>query len=70
MKTGNKSAIDSFVAKKAAIDAMLDRLIAFSDDHFDLNPEQIDWGHVGSISNIEDQLRKVCDAAFNEGEFA
>ncbi len=47
----NTKALDAFIAAKAEIDAMLERLIAFSADHFATNPEEIHWGHVGTLSH-------------------
>ena len=38
--------------KKAEIDAMLARLQALSDDHFDADPETIHWGHVGTLEPL------------------
>jgi hypothetical protein len=37
------------VSKKAEIDAMLTRLQALSDDHFNYNPDDITWAHVGTL---------------------
>ena len=46
-KTPNKpQAIDAFIARKAEIDAMLERLAALSADHFDTSPDEINWGHL------------------------
>ena len=43
------TAKDAFIAKKAAIYAMLARLQALSDDHFDTHPDEVHWGHVGNL---------------------
>jgi hypothetical protein len=43
------TAKDAFIAKKAAIDTMLARLQALSDDHFDSHPDEVHWGHVGNL---------------------
>ncbi|MFN3727512.1 MAG: hypothetical protein ACK4SZ_14550 [Allosphingosinicella sp.] len=64
------SALDAFVAKKAEIDAMLERIKALSDDHFDTSPDEINWGHVGTISHYAELLKRITDAAFKEGEHA
>ena len=50
--TRNKpQAIDAFIAAKAEIDAMLDRLKSLSDDHFGYAPDDINWGHVGTLGH-------------------
>lgn len=63
-------AIDAFIAAKAEIDAMLERLTALSGDHFETHPDEIDWGHVGTVSHYRDKLREITDMAFREGEHA
>ena len=68
--TDNSKAIDSFLAAKAEIDSMLARLAALSDDHFDTHPDEIDWGHVGTVNLYRDRLREITDSAFKEGEHA
>lgn len=49
---------------------MLTRLIAFSADHFDCCPEDVHWGHVGTLDHYRARLREVTDMAFREGEHA
>ena len=43
-------ALDAFLAVKVEIDAMLERLAALSADHFETSPDEIDWGHVGTLN--------------------
>ena len=52
------------------IDAMLQRLQALSDNHFDTDPETIHWGHVGTLSHYAELLKRITDSAFKEGEHA
>ena len=40
----NDKALDAFIAAKAEIDTMLERLKALSDDHFETHPDEINWG--------------------------
>ncbi len=63
-------AIQVFLAKKAEIDAMLDRLKSLSDEHFNTNPDEIDWGDVGTLGHYAELLKRITDAAFKEGEHA
>jgi hypothetical protein len=65
-----EQALAAFVSKKAEIDAMLTRLRALSDDHFNYSPDQIDWGHVGTLGYYAELLKRVTDSAFKEGEHA
>jgi DNA-binding transcriptional MerR regulator len=54
----------------AEIDAMLARLQSLSDDHFNVHPDAINWGHVGSLDHHAALLKRITDAAFTEGEHA
>jgi hypothetical protein len=65
-----EEALAAFVSKKAEIDEMLTRLQALSDDHFNYSPDQIDWGHVGTLGYYAELLKRVTDSAFKEGECA
>jgi len=65
-----EDALAAFVSKKAEIDAMLTRLQALSDDHFNYSPDEVDWGHVGTLGYYAELLKRVTDSAFNEGEHA
>lgn len=64
------AALQKFLAKKGEIDTMLARLQALSDDHFNVDPEAVNWGHVGSISSVANDLQKITDFLFGEGEHA
>jgi hypothetical protein len=60
----------AFQAKNAEIAAMLARLQALSAADFEMNPNEIDWGHVGTLNHYASLLKRVTDAAFSEGEHA
>lgn len=64
------TAKDAFIAKKAAIDTMLARLQALSDNHFDSHPGEVHWGHVGNLEYYAELLKRITDSAFKEGEHA
>ena len=66
----NDKALDAFIAAKAEIDAMLARLAALSADHFETSPDEIHWGHVGTLNHYRAKLREITDSAFKEGEHA
>ena len=68
--TDNTNALDAFIAAKAEIDAMLERLAALSSDHFEISPDEINWGHVGTLNHYRAKLREITDMAFHEGEHA
>ena len=66
----NQKALDAFMAHKTEIDAMLERLRALSDEHFGVSPDDINWGHVGTLEHYAELLNRITDAAFKEGECA
>jgi len=66
----NASALAAFLARKAEIDGMIERLKTLSDDHFGVEPDAVDWGHVGTLSHYAELLKRITDAAFKEGEHA
>ena len=64
------TALDAYIARKAEIDTMLARLTALSDDHFNVAPDEVNWGHVGTLAHYAELLKRITDSAFKEGEFA
>ena len=69
-KSNREQASTAFMAQKAEIDTMLARLTALSADHFETNPDEINWGHVGNLGHYASLLKQITDMAFNEGEHA
>ena len=65
-----RTALDAYIASKAEIDTMLARLKALSDDHFSVAPDEVDWGHVGTLAHYAELLKRITDSAFKEGEHA
>lgn len=66
----NTKALAAFMAKKQESDAMLVRIAALSDEHFQVAPDDVAWGHVGSLDDYAALLKRITDAAFREGEYA
>lgn len=65
-----EAAINAFLGKKAEIDNMLARLQSLSDEHFNCQPDEINWGHVGTLEHYASLLKRITDSAFSEGEQA
>ena len=68
--TDNAKALDVFMITKFQIDAILERLKALSDDHFEAHPDEINWGDVGTLNHYASLLRQITDSAFREAEHA
>jgi hypothetical protein len=69
-RRNKEAARNAFMEKKAAKDAMLARLQALSDDHFNAHPDEINWGDVGTLEHYTSLLKRITDSAFGEGEHA
>ncbi|KNX40763.1 hypothetical protein ROTO_27090 [Roseovarius tolerans] len=68
--TDNSKALDAFMTTKFQIDAMLARLTALSDDHFNTHPDEVNWGDVGTLNHYASLMREITNSAFKEGEHA
>ncbi len=66
----NDKPVATFIARKAEIDDMLTRLQTLSSEHFNADPEDLHWGHVGDLADMATKLREITDRAFGEGEHA
>jgi hypothetical protein len=66
----NAQALAAYVARKAEIDAMLQRLASLSGEHFGVAPDDVTWGNVGDLGFVAERLRQACDFIFQEGECA
>jgi hypothetical protein len=60
----------AFLAAKVKIDVMQERLATLSTDHFETHPDEIHWGHVGTLNHDRVKLREITDSAVNAGEHA
>ena len=68
--TDNSASLNAFRAAKIEIVAMIAGLKTLSDDHFDTHPDEINWGHVGSLNHYASLLRQITDSALSEGKHA
>ena len=64
-----RTALEAYIAKKIEIDTMIARLTALSDDHFNVAPDDVGWGHVGTLAHYAELLKRITDSAFREGEY-
>lgn len=70
MPKTNDAALNAFIAAKTEIGTMLAGLAAHSADHFGFSPDEVNWGHVGTLDHYRARLREITDMAFREGEHA
>lgn len=65
-----RTATDAFIERKAEIDAQIARIQGLSKGFFNVSPEGVNWSHVGMLDEYAKLLKRITDAAFNEGEHA
>ncbi len=69
-RRNKEAALNAFLGKKAEPDEMHARLQSLSDDHFNAHPDEINWGHVGTLEHYASLVKRITDSAFSEGEHA
>ena len=57
--TRQTDALDTYLARAAAIHNKLTRLRQLADDHFGHDPDAIHWGHVGDLGRVEAGLDEL-----------
>ncbi len=63
-------ALQEFITFKSEFDQLLNRLKTLSDNHFEIDPDDINWANVGDLNYYIKELQKISDRAFSEGEHA
>ena len=69
-ETRREEALGRFMGTIAEINERLSELREFADDHMGLNPDEINWGHVGTAERFLKGLTEFTDMAYSRGEFA
>jgi hypothetical protein len=64
MPKTNDVALAAFIAAKNEIDAILERLATASADHFGYSPDEVNWGHVGTLDHYRARLCEITDMTF------
>ncbi len=67
---GNDDALRNFIGRKTQIDALLAEIAAASEDHFSVASDDVNWGHVGTLSHYAGLLQQVADSIYKRGEHA
>lgn len=55
----NDRAVSAFICRKAEFDALLEKLAALSEDHSGVVPDDVHWGHVGTVADAVLLLRQA-----------
>jgi hypothetical protein len=55
----NETALSAYVAAIAEIRENLALLTDHADDHFGVAPDDVNWGHVGNTSYVNERLNEI-----------
>lgn len=58
-KDENDRALSAFISRKAEFDGLLEKLTALSADHLGVFPDDVHWGHVGTVAEAVLLLRQA-----------
>ena len=70
MNASHEKALNKFMEQIGEINERLAELQAFTDEHMGYNPDDINWGHVGTAGWFLERLTELTDSAYNRGEYA
>ena len=62
------TAIDTYLARAAAIHIKLARLQQLADDHFGHDPDAIHWGDVGDLGRVDQALDDLLSIFDGQGK--
>ena len=67
----NEKEVKMFIGIIGEINDRLDELKTFIvDNHMEYNPDDINWGHLGTASHYLKNLTELTDLAYGRGEYA
>lgn len=58
-----RTAAAAFIEHKLTIDALITRLNDLAEAHFGADADHLDWGHVGTLTEVEKKLAEALDWA-------
>lgn len=66
MSQNKEAARIAFVSAKKEIDELLKVMQELSENHFNADPEQLNWAIVGSLHHIKEKLNEISYFALNK----
>lgn len=70
LAASQEQALGRFMEQIGEINERLAELQAFADEHMGFNPDDINWGHVGTAGFFIERLTELTDCAYKRGEYA
>lgn len=59
----NEQALAAFLAAKSRFDSLLEALAEYSENHFEVGPDDVNWSHVGSAQYLCQRLEEAAQHA-------
>lgn len=66
----NDKALNAYIARVQEAAEALAQLQSYIDDHGDVTPEDVNWQHVGSMSQLAADINQLTDRIYKRGEYA
>ena len=66
--TNKEKALNAFMEAIGESRELLTEIQAHLDDHMGTNPEDINWGHVGSALKVQSDLKEIANFLFGREE--
>lgn len=57
----NEDALASYIALIGQIAKITEAITEYADDHGGIDPEQVDWTHVGNATEVRDRLAAIAE---------
>ena len=54
--------VGAFISRIQRCNEMAKAIAAHLEDHMGVDPDSVNWGHVGDAGHIEQALRDICEA--------
>jgi len=67
---GNEKALGKFIGLMGEAWERLEELQEYIDNHMETNPDEINYGHVGSAEWLVSKLTELTDWAYKRGEYS
>ena len=64
----NENALDSYISLMHRISVAAQNIAEWAENHGEIEPGAVNWGHVGSAEKIAADLREICRFANIEQE--
>jgi hypothetical protein len=66
----NEAALEAFMTKTKRLENELQHLQALAESYYDIAPGEINWGRIGDLDMVIEQLTQMTDILCQEGEGA